>query len=329
MKKFIISILSAALLAGLSASTVDAKHRGGKSPPTGGGAGCTIVSVSESGANTFVGNPNGSVNSTTVGTVAITTSGTCGAASWAISDSTNYKIAGTSVQTNSGSVPVGTYSGITATATIAGATNSPATTNPFTIIGTGITNVVLSNTAVSPSAPPGTVVGAITVPALGPAFTGTLSITGTNGALYALSSPTLPSNLITTASPACASPPCTHNINLVATQLGVGASPKTVPYVITSSSGTTLTTFTFRNNSAGTMPAGHMVSFGQAFPRSSGGFNPASNCVKVRDASTHNDLVYQLDENSTRRENSDDNTTRHLVWSVQWPSTLEWGNRAS
>ena len=74
------------------------------------------------------------------------------------------------------------------------------------------------------SAPPSTVVGAVSVSTTGGPFTGTLSITGANSGGFALSSSTLPSNLICSSTCPSTGWPFT-DFNVVATQGGASGSP--------------------------------------------------------------------------------------------------------
>jgi hypothetical protein len=125
--------------------------------------------------------------------------------------------------------------------------------------------------------------------------------------------------------------PGTFNINGTATPTDTSIAPKPFSFVVTGNgpAGSTITTFTFANNTGASLPIGTPVRFGQAFRR---GDVPQGDCVRPRNASTHANLSYNLSEIATRRENSDDNSIRHLVWwirtDVAIPSpgtyTLEW-----
>lgn len=98
-----------------------------------------------------------------------------------------------------------------------------------------IGSVTLSALSFTPGSPSGTVVGAVDVVMVPgtPAFSGQLSLSGTDAASFQLSSPILPANLETNGT-LCGSPPCSYNINIVATQFGITNSPKTQPFFISS-----------------------------------------------------------------------------------------------
>ena len=231
-------LLFAILLLLAAAGSSDASRMlGGGAPPPG----CTITGVSHSGATTFTGNPNGDASGTAVGTFSATTSGSCASPSWTVSDSTDFQTSGATLETN-GTPPPGNYS-TTYTATIAGATGSPFTSgSSLAVTGNGFTGNTLSGTTFAPGASSGTVVGAIGVNEIG----GTcgvgcvLSLTGTDAASFQLSSATLPSNL-ETQGVLCGSPPCSYSINVVATQSGIGANPKSTAFSITSNATANLT----------------------------------------------------------------------------------------
>jgi hypothetical protein len=89
-----------------------------------------------------------------------------------------------------------------------------------------ITSVGLTGTTYTTGAATATVIGAISVPmSPGPAFVGTLSITGTNASYFELSSTTLPSNLETSASAPTCSSTTPYSINIVATpRAGFGSA---------------------------------------------------------------------------------------------------------
>jgi hypothetical protein len=86
--------------------------------------------------------------------------------------------------------------------------------------------------------------------------------------------------------------------------------------------GMTVTSFTVQNFGATPIAPGTPISFGQAFAR--GDLLPG-NCVRLRNAVTHSDLVYQLDEIATRHENNDDGSIRHLVWSALTDASVAAG----
>jgi len=87
--------------------------------------------------------------------------------------------------------------------------------------------------------------------------------------------------------------------------------------------GAALTTFTFVNNTGGTLPAGIPISMGQAFRY--GDVMPGIYPV-IRDAATHVALRgQQWDEISTWRENGGNGSWRHAVWAIWLPKNLVGG----
>lgn len=88
--------------------------------------------------------------------------------------------------------------------------------------GASITGVTLGNNTITASAPVGTIVGAITVEMSSGSFSGTLSLSGTDAASFAISG----TNLVTNASPLNNA---TYSINIIATESGVNGSPFTQP----------------------------------------------------------------------------------------------------
>jgi hypothetical protein len=95
------------------------------------------------------------------------------------------------------------------------------------------------------------------------------------------------------------------------------AVTKDVDIVVTHSAGSLLTTYTIKETSGKNQPTGSVYIAGQAFRR---GDLPPGTYPVFRDATTHTPLVQQLDEIATRRENGDDGSIRHLVFSVQLPA---------
>lgn len=105
------------------------------------------------------------------------------------------------------------------------------------IIGaTGVVNFTIQS--VSPSSatftagsPDGTFVAAINVQMSpgAPAFTGSLSISGTDSASFRLSSTTLPSNILLNGTPGAGA----YSINIIASMAGIANSPFTQPVAIT------------------------------------------------------------------------------------------------
>ena len=84
-----------------------------------------------------------------------------------------------------------------------------------------------------------------------------------------------------------------------------------------------VTTFTFENNSGGTLAAGTPVQMGQAFRYGDipSGYHPV-----IRDAVTHVALAHQqFDEIDTWRENGGNGSWRHAVWIIDLPSDLANG----
>jgi len=101
--------------------------------------------------------------------------------------------------------------------------------------GQSIASVSPSTGSYTSGASSGTVIAAVavTLSPMSPLFTGTLSLTGTAAADFSLSSTTLPANLTTNGStPTCGST-TTLNLNIVATQAGLGGSPYTQAVVVT------------------------------------------------------------------------------------------------
>lgn len=95
------------------------------------------------------------------------------------------------------------------------------------------------------------------------------------------------------------------------------AVTKDVDIVVTHSAGSLLTTYTVQETSGKSQPAGTAYIAGQSFRR---GDLPPGTYPVFRDAKTHIPLIQQLDEIATRRENGDDGSIRHLVFSVQLPA---------
>src|SRR5947209_11240496 len=90
-----------------------------------------------------------------------------------------------------------------------------------------------------------------------------------------------------------------------------------------STAGSQLTTFTFVNYSAATLPAGSPVSFGQGFRY--GDIMPGTYPL-IRDAATHTPLAgQQWDEIATWRENGGNASWRHAVWAAWLPKDLAAG----
>jgi hypothetical protein len=102
---------------------------------------------------------------------------------------------------------------------------------PF--IGTQlIGDITLDNLTFTEGDPAGTVVGAISVAMspVSPGFTGTLSLSGSDAALFQLSSTSLPANLELASTGQAGD----FDVNIVATQDDtIGNSPKSQPFTIT------------------------------------------------------------------------------------------------
>jgi hypothetical protein len=158
----------------------------------------------------------------------------------------------------------------------------PASSPPA---GTTIIGITLSNNTFTSSSPSGTVVGAISVQTSGGAFTGSLSVTGTDASSFQI----VGNNLETQGTPGAG----TYSINIVATQGGATGSPFTQAETITGSALPALTaTLTF----PGGTPAGGPFVFDIAsgtdmgsYTAPSGGF--AQRCIRVRHASIPHFLV--------------------------------------
>lgn len=221
----------------------------------------------------------------------------------------------------------GTYN-VTAIATQAGAGGSPY---PQAVVITG-TSGAQTITGVSPTV--GSFTGgagsanalvsneAATMSPSTPAFSGTWSLSGTDAGKFKINSSTGQLTVCNTA------PSCTdlaagsYSINVIATQAGATGSPFPVAMTITGvAAGAAIATETFVNQGVA-MVAGDPVTLGQAFRR---GDVPAGNCVRPRNATSHANLVYQLDEIADRVENGDDGSKRHLVYSVQYDSSVTTG----
>src|SRR5262245_55446482 len=93
--------------------------------------------------------------------------------------------------------------------------------------GQAITGVSLSNNSFTGGVPSGTVVGAIsvTMSPTSPAFTGSLSLTGTNASQFQIVGGNLATNGVVAAG--------NYQVNIVATEAGVGGSPFTQAEAIT------------------------------------------------------------------------------------------------
>jgi hypothetical protein len=96
-----------------------------------------------------------------------------------------------------------------------------------------LTGVTLSANQFTYGTAANTVIGAVNVTTTGGSFSGALSLSGTDASKFALSSPTLPSNLTCPSSTACPASGGPFNLNIVATQTGAANSPLSQPETIT------------------------------------------------------------------------------------------------
>ena len=208
----------------------------------------TIVAVSLSNSSFN----SGAATGTTVGAISVSMSPTSPAFSGTLSltgtNAGSFQLSSTTLPSNletNGALACTTFS-LNIVATQAGATGSPftqAVTVTCTPTVQTISGVTISSASFNIGAPSGTVIGSIAVPMSPstPAFSGTLSLSGTDAASFSLSSTTLPANLLTVGALSCRS----YSLNLVATQAGATGSPKTVPITITCNSTIQATSVTF------------------------------------------------------------------------------------
>lgn len=187
----------------------------------------TISSITPS-ATSFVSG----IDDLTVATIVVAMSSGTFVGSLALSgtDASSFDLTGTTLTTH-GTLAPRTYA-ITLTATQTGISNSPFVRNFTMTATTTLTNLTLSSSTVASSAPTGTVVGVIAVISTG-SFVGTLSITGTDAAKFAISG----SNLVTATSLAAG----VYSISLRATQTGATGSPLTRAFTISAVAGGSLT----------------------------------------------------------------------------------------
>jgi fibronectin-binding autotransporter adhesin len=179
--------------------------------------------------NGFTG---GAASGTTVGTISVQTSGNGGAFTGTLSltgtDAAKFKLSGTTLQTN-GVDAAGTYAiNIVATqASMVGSPFSQAATITGSAAATTITGITLSGATFTGGAASGTIVGTIAVQTSGTAFSGALSLSGTDAAKFQISGTTLQTSGVDAAG--------TYAINIVATQAGMTGSPFTQAESITGS----------------------------------------------------------------------------------------------
>jgi hypothetical protein len=106
---------------------------------------------------------------------------------------------------------------------------------------------------------------------------------------------------------------------LLAISASAVTTTKNVDIVVTHGTSGALTTYTIQNTSNSTWLPNTPYIAGQSFRR--GDIIAATNSVKIRDAVSHADLIYQLDEIATRRENGDDGSIRHFVFAFLFPAS--------
>jgi hypothetical protein len=104
---------------------------------------------------------------------------------------------------------------------------------------------------------------------------------------------------------------------LLAFSANAASTSKNVDIIVTHP-GSLITSYTFINNGGLPLKPGFPVTIGQAFRR--GDLLPGQYPL-LRDGADHTNLVWQVDEVATRRENSDDKSLRHAAFSFQLPPT--------
>ena len=289
---------------------------------TTGNVAVAIQSITITPSSYYAGSPDGTV----VGAVAVQMSPNAPAFTGNLSLSpgtTKFRLSSTTLPANLLLNGVGTAGAtiVPITAAQTGVSNSPYTQN-VTINGIPqtITGVGLSGTSFPGGSSGGTAIGQVSVPMFPttPAFSGTLALSGTDAARFQLSSASLPSTLQLNGS----QPQGNYSVTVTATQAGATGSPFAQSFTITGT-GPGLTTFTFVNNSGGTLPIGTPISFGEVFAY--GDIMPGTHPL-IRDASTHVALTHQQwNEISTWRENGGNGSWRHAVWAINLPNALASG----
>jgi hypothetical protein len=218
-----------------------------------------ISQVNLSNSSFAGGSPSGTVVGTISEVMSPASPAFSGTLALSGADAALFQIAGSNLQTN-GVVAPGTYH-INIVATEAGTTGSPFT-QAETIVGTqSIVSASLSNSSFVGGSASGTVVGAISVtmsPA-SPAFSGTLSLSGTDAAKFQIVGANLETNGV--------QPAGSYSINIVATESGAVGSPFTQAATIT---GTGPLVLRFLPQVACTAPPGTLV---MAFQTSGGDGN--------------------------------------------------------
>lgn len=240
-------------------------------------------------------------------------------------DAGKFAILGSALKVSGTDLPATTtnYS-INIIATQAGISNSPFALNNVTIAATAptasqsISSVNLDNaqfTAGAGSA--NSLIGHVsTTMNSAPGFSGSYGQTNGNLALSNCTSSTCDLRVGTADQP-----PATYTTTITATPSNSAIAPKSQGFTISGNgpAGAGVTTYTLQNASSSIIPAGTVYIAGQSFRR--GDFPPGTYPV-FRGLTTHAPLVQQLDEVATRRENGDDNSIRHLVFSVQLPAAV-------
>lgn len=245
-----------------------------------------------------------------------------------------FRVVGSNLVTN-GVQSQPSYTGVIVTSTPTDTTIAPASSAPFTVVTTPappsqtIASINLSNAQFQAGpGSAGTFIGHVTVTmSQAPAFSGSLSQDNGNLVLVNTGTTTTPCTLsecdlrVGIADLPATTPATTYPSRITATPSDTTIPPFTQLHTITGLGppGSVVTTYTLQNASASIIPAGTVYIAGQGFRR--GDFPPGTYPV-FQDAGTHAPLVQQLDEIATRRENGDDNSIRHLVFSVQLPSAV-------
>jgi hypothetical protein len=280
--KFAISgsnlILNGTQGAGIYQVTVVATQVGASGSPLLSGktiTGTTSLTGVTLSNNSFLGD---AADGTVVGSITVQTTGGLfsGALSLTGADAAKFKLVGTDLALN-GTQSAGSYS-INIVATQAGAAGSPVS-DPETITGsvtTTLTGVTLSNSSFQGGSADGTVVGAISVQTTGGLFAGTLSLSGTDAAKFAISGNSLVLNGAQSAG--------TYSLNIVATQAGAAASPLASAKTITGTTVIAITGVSLSNSSfVGSSADGTVV--GAISVQTTGGLFTGSLSLSGTDAS--------------------------------------------
>jgi hypothetical protein len=309
--------------AGTYSITITATPTNGTIPPVttsaisvfGSAASQIVQSVDLSNTSFLAGSPSGTVVGNITETMSPPTPLFCGGVAIGGTDAAKFAISNGQLVTV-GVLSAASYS-ITIIATPADNSIAPKT-QAFTITTTApppsqqVTGINLSNSQFQGGAgSANTVIGTLsaTMSPSTPAFSGTFTQTNPN---FVISGTTLkvgPADL----------QPNVYSLSITATPSDSSIAPLTQTKSVTGNGavGSVVTTYTVLNNSGSASAAGAPYIAGQAFRR---GDFPVGTYPVFRDASSHVPLVQQLDEIATRRENGDDNSIRHLVFSVQLPA---------